>query len=145
MLFVILRTPLKMWHSFLALNLNYYMWCISVHLRKNGTVFSLFVTSCQYNETNVMYFSFSLLRIKGLYMFRSLLAHSQEMLHKRHLVHCLRVMSVGCYQDWSGTGIRDTSSTPILVQQSNDITRSQYTKCRLFSTSWGWVTNARNV
>jgi hypothetical protein len=32
----------------------------------------------QYNETNVMHFSFSLLRIKGLYMFRALLAHPQE-------------------------------------------------------------------
>jgi hypothetical protein len=29
-------------------------------------------------------------------MFRSLLAHSQEALHKRHLVYCVRVMSVGC-------------------------------------------------
>jgi hypothetical protein len=31
-----------------------------------------------YNETNVIHFSFSLLRIKGLYMFRSLLAHPQD-------------------------------------------------------------------
>jgi hypothetical protein len=50
----------------------------------------------QYNETNVMHFSFSLLRIKGLYMFRALLAHPQEAPHKRHLVYCVRVMSVGC-------------------------------------------------
>jgi hypothetical protein len=28
-------------------------------------------------------------------MFRALLAHPQEMLHKRHLVYCVRVMSVG--------------------------------------------------
>jgi hypothetical protein len=49
----------------------------------------------QYIETNVMHFSFSLLRIKGLYMFRALLAHLQEALHKRHLVYCVRVMSVG--------------------------------------------------
>jgi hypothetical protein len=28
-------------------------------------------------------------------MFRALLAHSQEALHKRHLVYCVRVMSVG--------------------------------------------------
>jgi hypothetical protein len=46
----------------------------------------------RYNETNVMHFSFSLLRIKGLYMFRALLAYPQEALHKRHLVYCLRVM-----------------------------------------------------
>jgi hypothetical protein len=35
-------------------------------------------------------------------MFRALLAHPQEALHKRHLVYCVRVMSVGCSQDWSG-------------------------------------------
>jgi hypothetical protein len=50
----------------------------------------------QYIETNVMHFLFSLLRINDLYMFRALLAHPQEVLHKRHLVHCVRVMSVGC-------------------------------------------------
>jgi hypothetical protein len=50
----------------------------------------------QYNETNVMHFSFNLLRIKGLYMFRALLAHPQGTLHKRHLVYCVRIMSVGC-------------------------------------------------
>jgi hypothetical protein len=47
-----------------------------------------------HNETNVMYFSFSLLRIKSLYMFRALLAHPQEALHKQHLVCCVRIMSV---------------------------------------------------
>jgi hypothetical protein len=67
-----------------------------------------------------MRFLFSLLRIKGLYMFLALLTHPQEALHKRHLVYCVPVMSVGCYQDWSGT---------------TDITRMQYTKCRLCSTS----------
>jgi hypothetical protein len=36
------------------------------------------------------------LRITGLYMFRALVAHPQEFLHKRHLVYCVRVMSVGC-------------------------------------------------
>jgi hypothetical protein len=29
-------------------------------------------------------------------MFRALLAHPQDALHKRHLVYCVRVMSVGC-------------------------------------------------
>jgi hypothetical protein len=43
-----------------------------------------------------MHLSFSLLSIKDLYMFWVLLAHPQEMLHKRHLVYCVRVMSVGC-------------------------------------------------
>jgi hypothetical protein len=52
-----------------------------------------------------MHLLFSLLRIKGLYMFRALLANPQEAIHKRHLVYCVRVVSVGCYQDWSGTGV----------------------------------------
>jgi hypothetical protein len=43
-----------------------------------------------------MHFLFNLLRIKGLYIFQALLAHPQEALHKRHLVYCVRVMSVGC-------------------------------------------------
>jgi hypothetical protein len=30
-------------------------------------------------------------------MFRALLAHLQEALHKQQLVYCMRVMSVGCY------------------------------------------------
>jgi hypothetical protein len=48
----------------------------------------------QYSEANVMHFLFSLLRIKGLYMFRSLLAHLQEALHKRYLIYCVRVIEV---------------------------------------------------
>jgi hypothetical protein len=44
------------------------------------------ITVYQYNETNVMHFSFILLRIKSLYMFRTLLAHPQLALHKRHFV-----------------------------------------------------------
>jgi hypothetical protein len=45
----------------------------------------------QYSETNLMQFLFNLLKIKGLYMFRALLAHPQESLNKRHLVYCVRV------------------------------------------------------
>jgi hypothetical protein len=41
-------------------------------------------------------FLFSLLRIKGLYMFRALLAHPQEALHKCHFIYCVCVMSDGC-------------------------------------------------
>jgi hypothetical protein len=66
------------------------------------------VSRNQYGETNVMHFLFSLLRIKGLYMFRALLAHLQEVLHKLHVAYCVRVMSVGCYQGWSGTPLRNT-------------------------------------
>jgi hypothetical protein len=43
-----------------------------------------------------MHFLFSLLRIKGLYMFRKLLAHPQEAPHKPHFVYCVLVMSAGC-------------------------------------------------
>jgi hypothetical protein len=43
----------------------------------------------KYSETNVMHFLFSLLRIKGLYAFRELLAHLQEALHKGNLVYCM--------------------------------------------------------
>jgi hypothetical protein len=50
----------------------------------------------QYNETNVMCFSFNLLRIKDLYMFRALLTHPQEALQKQHLLYCARIMLVGC-------------------------------------------------
>jgi hypothetical protein len=50
----------------------------------------------QYSKTKVMYVLFSSLKVKGLYMFRALLAHSQEVLHKWHLVYCVRVMSAGC-------------------------------------------------
>jgi hypothetical protein len=91
------------------------------------------VTVFRHVETNVNTFFFSLLRIKGLYMFRALLAHPQEAQHKQHLVYCVRVMSVGC-----------NSFTPILVQPT-DITHTQYTKCRLYIASWGWVRNARNM
>jgi hypothetical protein len=51
---------------------------------------------CRYNKINVMHFSFNLLRIKGLYMYRALLTYPQEVLNTRHLVHCMRRMSVGC-------------------------------------------------
>jgi hypothetical protein len=51
------------------------------------------------NETNVMHFLFSLLGMKGFYMFRALPAHPQQALHKRHLVYCISLMSVGCTRD----------------------------------------------
>jgi hypothetical protein len=36
-----------------------------------------------------MHLLFNLLRIKVLYIFRALLAHHQEVLHKRHLLYCV--------------------------------------------------------
>jgi hypothetical protein len=92
-----------------------------------------YITVYQYSETNVMYFLFNLLRIKSLYMNRTLLAHPQEVLYKEHLVYCVRVMSVG----FTRTGVK--------LQQPTDITCTQYTKCRLGSASWGWASNARNM
>jgi hypothetical protein len=50
----------------------------------------------QYNETNVMHFSFNILRIKGPYMFRALLAHPREAVHKRRVVYCVCIMEVDC-------------------------------------------------
>jgi hypothetical protein len=73
--------------------------------RTEATSFKQADRLVQYSETNVMHFLFNLLRFKGLYMFRVLLAHPQEVPHKRHLVYCVCVMSVGCYQGWSETYI----------------------------------------
>jgi hypothetical protein len=59
----------------------------------------LFCWTCvivyQYNEISVMQFSFNLLRIKCLYKYRALLALPLEVLHQRHLLYCVSVMSVG--------------------------------------------------
>jgi hypothetical protein len=83
-----------------------------LHLLNNWCTFYVYLFFYyQYSETNVMHFLFNLLKIKGLYMFRALLAHPQEALNKWHLVFCVCVMSVG----------------RIMVQPT-DITRSQYTK-----------------
>jgi hypothetical protein len=66
--------------------------------QKNQTVCASlrYILRYEYNETNVMQFTFSLLRINSLCMFRALLAHPQEALNKRHLVYCVRAKSVGC-------------------------------------------------
>jgi hypothetical protein len=82
-----------------------------------------------------MHFSFNVLRIKGLYMFRAILTHPQEVLHKRHLVYCVR-MSVGLWH-----GCSETATMP----QLTDIIRTHYTQFRLCSTCWGWASNARNI
>jgi hypothetical protein len=106
--------------------------CLAGYLRvkpeiRNHFMFcSTYIIIYQYNETNVMYLSFDLLRIKVLYIFRALFAHPQEALHKRHLIYCVRIMSVGCYQGWSRTAI---------VAQPTDIIHTQYTKCLLCSAS----------
>jgi hypothetical protein len=97
------------------------MTCLSIYLprgevRTVPACYSVTNTvKSQYSKTNVMYFLFNLLRINGLYMFRVLLAHSQEALNRRHLVYCVRIMSVGC--------------TRIGVELVSE-TRTQYTKCQ---------------
>jgi hypothetical protein len=67
-----------------------------LQIRKWKAIARQKVVEHQYSKTNMLHILFSFLRIKGLYMFRALLSHLQEVLHKRHLVYCLRVMSVGC-------------------------------------------------
>jgi hypothetical protein len=63
------------------------------------------ISACR-NQREVVLFS--LLRIKGLYVFRALLAHLQVALHKRHLVYCVCVMSVGCTRIEVGRSILNT-------------------------------------
>jgi hypothetical protein len=70
--------------------------------RSSLSPYSRTPTTYQYYESNVMHFSFNLLIIKGRYTFRALLAHSQEALHKRHLVYCVRIMSVVPRLQWGG-------------------------------------------
>jgi hypothetical protein len=85
------------------------LWCIDQkkQITCTGLMFCLLcIIVHQYSKTNLMHFLFNSLRIGGLYMFRTLIAHPQEALHKPHLVYCLRV-------------------------QPTDITRTQYTKCCL--------------
>jgi hypothetical protein len=84
----------------------------------------------QYSKTNVMRFLFSLLRIKGLYMFQTLLAHLHEALHKWHLVYCVHVMSFGC-------------NNPSAANWHN--THAIIYKCRSCSASWRWASNAQNM
>jgi hypothetical protein len=45
-----------------------------------------------YSETSIMHFLLNLLRIRGLYMFRALLPHPQEALHKQYFVYCVHVI-----------------------------------------------------
>jgi hypothetical protein len=76
------------------------------------------ITVYRCTETDVMHFLFSLLRIKDLHVFRVLLAHPQEALHKRHLVYRLRVMSVVCTriaEENSNPGAANLRNTPNIL------------------------------
>jgi hypothetical protein len=68
-----------------------------------------------------MHFLFSLLRIKGVYVFRELLSHPQEALQTA--IGVLRE----CYVSWLSQTIPEAAHLK---------TRTQYTKCRLCSASW---------
>jgi hypothetical protein len=60
------------------------------------------------------------------------------------MVSTIKKMLAKC-EVWSVFQINDAvNSTPIMVQPT-DITRKQYTKCRLCNASWGWASNARNI
>jgi hypothetical protein len=54
-------------------------------------------------------------------MFRALLAYPQEALHKRHLVYCVRIMSVGCVsvavklQSWHSHLTLNSSNIPSII------------------------------
>jgi hypothetical protein len=49
-------------------------------------------------------------------MFRALLAHPLEELHKRHLVYHVGVISVGCYQDWSGNELAPPEDEQVMFE-----------------------------
>jgi hypothetical protein len=100
------------------------IWKVNVLLTVHHSI------SVQWNQRDAL--SFNLLRIKGLYMFRTSLAHPQEALLKQHLVYCVRIMSVSF-------GMVAT------LPQPTDIICTQHTKCHLCSASWGWASNARNM
>jgi hypothetical protein len=50
------------------------------------------------------------------YIFRALLAHPQEALHKQHLVYSVRVMSVGC----ANPGARNMPSAVCLAPPEDE-------------------------
>jgi hypothetical protein len=71
----------------------------------------------QYNETNMMHFSFSLFRIKGLYMFQPLLAHLQKALHNSiWYIACVLCQLAVARLQWN-------------CNCATDIISTQYTKC----------------
>jgi hypothetical protein len=70
-----------------------------------------------HSTTNIMHFLFNLLRINALCMIWALLVHPQEMLDKRHLVCCVRVVS----------GLKWWNFNP---SAANWLTRMQYTNSR---------------
>jgi hypothetical protein len=64
-------------------------------------------------------------------MFQALLAHPQEVLHKWHLVYCVRIMSVGC-----GTVAVHVSS--ITCSSSGGATQMAFGILCAYNVSWLW-------
>jgi hypothetical protein len=93
----------------------------------------------QYSETKVMHFLFGLLRIRGLYMFRALLAHPQEALKYNSWYNACVLCQL------AGPGLKWNWSSISILMQATDITRTQYTKCCMCNASWGWASSARNT
>jgi hypothetical protein len=75
-----------------------------------------------------------LLKIKGIYMFRALLDHSQEAVYKQHLVYCVHVivcMTLHARNIPSAVCVAPPEDEQTaIVAQPPDIIRKQYTKCR---------------
>jgi hypothetical protein len=92
----------------------------------------------QHNETNVMHFSFNLLRIKGLYMFRTLPAQPQESLHRRHSVPCAYVCNCAT-TNWHYT--HAIYQMPFLKRLLED-EQVMLETCRGLRFSVNWMKNA---
>jgi hypothetical protein len=63
-------------------------------------------------------------------MFRALLVHPLEAVHNRHLVYCVGIVWVGCYQDWSGTGVGDTKIPSVVCAAPPEDKQVMLETCR---------------
>jgi hypothetical protein len=75
----------------------------------------------QCDKTNVMHFLFNLLRIKGLYMYRAVLAHPQVVLHNSTWY----IAFVSCLLAAARVGV-ELCSTPTLVAANRHNTHPIY-------------------
>jgi hypothetical protein len=87
--------------------------------------------SVQWNERDELLFN--LLRIKGLYMFRALLAHPQEDCGTWYIAYILCQLAAPGSKWNSNPGAANWHNTHAI------------TKCCLCSSSWGWASNALNI
>jgi hypothetical protein len=138
------------WKHISVTRLRILYWSCCCHAKEHHNQITKLIYTCTRKHNIKMYLKYrghictvkqkwctfyqNLLRIQGLYMFRGLLVHPQEAQHKRHLVNCVRGRSVGY------TRIKEEAKWC-----SQLTTQTQYTKWRLWSASWGWTSNARNM